>query len=283
MLGAPAARDPRPQPCSYDPGVRAGAVVSDAASTRRHVLDLVAHLARRRLASQHRFTVLGWLWPLLRQLAQLAVLVFIFGQVFDIGIEDYATFVFTGLVLYNAFSTGVNEGTSSLLNDRHLVFTPRFPDIALPLVAAAVALVDLVLALPILLVLLLVEGRLAWTALLLPVLLLVHYGLTAGIAMAASAANVFVRDVGSAVSIGLALLFYMTPVFYGFKTVPEDLRWILQLNPMTAVLNAGRAVLFDGRLPAASDVLIAVGAAVVAMAVGLLTFRRLQRDFVDQL
>src|SRR5919202_293058 len=125
----------------------------------RHLADLVAHLVRRQLDSAHRLTVLGWLWPLVRQLAQLAVLVFLFSKVLDLGIADYPVFVFTGLIVWTWFQTAMLEATRSLQTGRHLVFSPHFPDVALPLVAVAAPLVDLLMALPVLLVLLAVEGR----------------------------------------------------------------------------------------------------------------------------
>ena len=66
--------------------------------------ELAVHLARREVTSRHRWTLLGWMWPLTRQLAQLAVLVFVFSGVVDLGIEDYPVFVFTGLLAFTWFS-----------------------------------------------------------------------------------------------------------------------------------------------------------------------------------
>jgi ABC-type polysaccharide/polyol phosphate export permease len=77
----------------------------------------------------------GWAWPLIRQLAQLAVLVVAFSHVLHLGEPHYAAFVFSGLIAWNWFSAGVVNGTSSLLDRRHLVLQPRLPLIALPLVA----------------------------------------------------------------------------------------------------------------------------------------------------
>lgn len=259
------------------------AAASDRAGSRRRLIDLVTHLAHRRLTSQHRFTVLGWLWPLLRQLAQLAVLVFLFSKIVDLGIDDYPAFVFTALLVWSWFAAALGAGAASLLTDRHLVFSPRFPVIALPLVAVAVPLIDMLLALPVLLVLLLVEGRLAWTALLFPLLVAAQYVLTAGLALASAAMNVFVRDVGNVVGVAVLLLFYVTPIFYGFKTVPDEYQWLLSVNPMTPVVNCARALLFDGVLPAARDVLMVAAYAGVSAVFGVWTFRRLQPRFVDEL
>jgi lipopolysaccharide transport system permease protein len=245
--------------------------------------ELVLHLTRRQLQSAHRFTLLGWLWPLVRQLALLGVLVLIFSSVLDLGIEDYGLFVFTGLIAWTAFSSGVLAAAGSVIGGRHLVFTPGFPSSALPLVAVAAALVDLLVALPVLLVMLIVEGRLHAVVLLLPALLVVQYGLTAGVALVVSATNVLFRDVANIVGVVMLMLFYLTPVFYGVRNVPAHLRWVLDVNPLAAQVEATRAVLLEGSLPAWED-LVTLGIFVPAvLALGWWVFHRLEPRFVDEL
>jgi lipopolysaccharide transport system permease protein len=249
----------------------------------RQLGDLVRHLVRRQLDSQHRFTVLGWLWPLVRQGAQLAVLVFLFSKVLDLGIPDYPLFVFTGLLVWTWFQTGLTEATRSLETGRHLVFSPRFPDVALPLVAVAAPLVDLLMALPILLVLLIAEGHLGPTALLFPAVLAAVFAFTAGLGMLCAAANVFFRDVTNIVGLALLAAFYVTPVFYGLRNVPERFAWVLHANPMTAYVETARALLIEQQLPTVRDVAIGLAAAALALALGGRAFRRLQPRFVDEL
>jgi lipopolysaccharide transport system permease protein len=253
------------------------------ATGARHLADLVLHLARRELQTQHRFTLLGSLWPLVRQLAQLVILVFLFSNVLDLGIPDYPVFVFAGLVVWTWFSTGVTLATASLADQRHLVFSPGLPNVVLPLVAVAVPLVDLVLALPVLLVLIIVEGRLEPTVLLLPVVLAVQFAFTAGVGLICAALNALFRDVQNLVTVGLMLLFYLTPVFYGLKNVPEEFHWMLRANPLTAFVESTRAVLLDGTLPPLRDVAIAVPSAGILLAVGWVLFHRLEPSFVDEL
>lgn len=241
------------------------------------------HLAHRRLESEHRFTALGWLWPLIRQLAQLLVLVVVFTSVLDLGIPDYPLFVFSGLIVWSWFATALSVATSALLSERHLVYSPRLPNMVIPLVAVAVPLVDLLIVLPVLLGTLAVEGRLTWTVLLLPFLLVVQFALTAGLSLMASALNVYFRDVQNVVGVGLLLFFYLTPIFYGTKSVPEEYRWLLHVNPMTPLINAVRAVLLDGTFPRWQDLAIICPVAVAALAAGVVVFRRLEPNFVDEL
>jgi lipopolysaccharide transport system permease protein len=250
---------------------------------RRQLLDLVLHLARRQLESTHRFTLLGWLWPLARQLVQLAVLVFLFSRVIDLGIRDFPLFVFTGLLAWSWFQSALTTATRVLIDQRHLVLSPRFPAVALPLVAVAVPFVDLLIAVPVLAVMLVVEGELHATALLAPVLLVVEFALIAGLGLLAAVANVYVRDTENVVGVGLLLLFYLTPVFYGLRTVPAGVRPALRFNPMAQLVDAARGLVLEGRLPGLGGVayLVAVSAAVLAL--GAWLFRRVQADMVDLL
>ncbi|MEA2330222.1 MAG: lipopolysaccharide transport system permease protein [Thermoleophilaceae bacterium] len=245
--------------------------------------ELAVHLARREVTSRHRWTLLGWMWPLTRQLAQLGVLVFVFSGVVDLGIDDYPVFVFTGLLAFTWFSAGLSEAASSLVTHRHLVFQTRFPPAVIPVVSVAVPLVDVIMGLPVLLVMVALTHGLDWTALLLPPLLAVQFVLMCGLAWLCSAATVYLRDVPQVVLVGLTLIFYVTPVFYDLDRVPERYRSVLELNPLATLIEAYRAVLLGGSGPSGAQVAILAAATLALVAAGVALFRRLQSGFVDEL
>jgi lipopolysaccharide transport system permease protein len=258
--------------------------VTDRASPPpRHFAELVAHLVRRELASTHRMTVLGWLWPLARQLAQLVVLVFVFSRVLRLGIEDYPTFVLSGLVVWSWFQTGVGRAASSLASNRHFVFQSRFPVAVVPVVAIAVPLVDVLFALPVLLVLVMSGPGLTATALLLPFVILVQLVLMAGLAWLLAAAAVFFGDVPNLVGLVTLLLFYLTPVFYGREVIPERYEWILQLNPIAVLIEVLRAIMLGREWPPWGAVTGLCVVSVIACVAGYLLIRRLEPRFVDHL
>ncbi len=245
--------------------------------------EIVAHLVRRAMDAEHRMTILGWAWPLVRQLAQLATLVFIFGSVINLHIPHFPVYVFSGLVSWTWFSTGTGSAATSLLDERHLVFQPRFPSIVLPIVAIAVPLVDVALALPVLLVLAGFEGGLHWTLVLLPAVVVLQLYLMSGIAWLVSAASVFFRDVPNVVAVALQVIFYMSPVFYRLKSVPSHYGNILRLNPMTTVIEGYRAVLLDQPAPSFTRFGYVGGVATILFVAGFIFFRRRAPSFVDSL
>ncbi|MGZ4203631.1 MAG: ABC transporter permease [Thermoleophilaceae bacterium] len=245
--------------------------------------ELVTHLAGREIAALHRFTLLGWAWPLVRQLAQLGVLVVVFSRVIHLGVPHFVPFVFSGLIAWNWFSAGVANGTSSLLDRRHLVFQPGFPTLALPLVAVAVPLVDLLLALPVLAAMMVVDGDLHWSILFMPVLVVIQLSLMAGIAWVTAAATVYFRDVRQIVLVGVTMLFYFTPVFYDLSSLSPHYQSLLRLNPLTTIVDGYHAIVLGGRLPPAGWLAAVALLSVVLAALGLVFYRRVSAGLVDEL
>jgi lipopolysaccharide transport system permease protein len=249
----------------------------------RQLRELVTHLFVRQLSLTHRGTVLGWGWPLLRLVVQLAVLVFIFGHVVDLNIPDYPVFVLTGLIAWIWFSTGVANASWSLISGRHLVFQPNCPPVVLPVVAIAAPAFDLAVALLPLAVVTMATGTFHLTILLLPVLLCIQGVLMLGIAWIVASVSVYLRDVPNVVGLALLVLFYLTPVFYAISRVPEQFHWVLLANPVGTLIESYRAVtLGDPFPPVEAFVAVAVGSFAVA-AIGLRIFRALEKGLVDEL
>jgi ABC-type polysaccharide/polyol phosphate export permease len=253
------------------------------AGSRGRLRELVLHLTAHELASANRFTVLGWAWPLIRQLAQLGVLVLLFSRIVDLGVGNYAVFVFAGLISWTWFATSVDVATGSLIANRHLVLQPRFPPTVLPVVAVATGFVDCLIALPVLVAMTIASGDLAWTIVFLPLLFAVQFVLTCGVALIVSVVTVYLRDVRGIVTVGLTLLFYLTPVFYDVARVPDRYVSLLRVNPMTTLLDGYRAVLLDADFPPAGAVAWLLAATAGLAIVGVLTFRRLAPGIVDEL
>ena len=249
----------------------------------RRLHDLVLHLAVREIAAAHRFTALGWTWPLMRQLVQLAILVFVFTVVFDVEIDDYAPFVFSGLIVWSWFSVGIPAAARVLTDRRHLLFQPGFRSSALPAVAIAVPLIDLLIAVPVLLGMLLIVHGIGPTALLFPVLIAIQGVLMLGLAWLTAALNVYFRDVSHIVAVLVASLFYLTPVFYDLSQVPADYQWLLELNPMTVIVQGHHEILIDDQVPNLLGLaLVAAVSGLIAWA-GFRVFNRLSPGFVDEL
>ena len=258
-------------------------VAHRATDSPRRLAEITLLLVRRELARRHRGAVLNWTWPLVRQLVQLGVLVAVFSSVLDEGISDYPVHVLIGLAVWTWFSGGIGEAAGSVLDGRQFLFQAGFPSAVLPVVAVLVAMLDLVLVLPVVLVLAAVDGHLSAAALLLPLPLIVQAVLMAGLAWMLAPTAVFARDVPHLVGVALTVLFYLTPVFYGLHAVPERFRWLLELNPLTILLQSDRYLLLGEGGPSAGHVAGVAALSFALAACGYAVHRRLEPQLVDHL
>jgi lipopolysaccharide transport system permease protein len=249
----------------------------------QYLRELLLHLTQRELSLNYRDTVLGWGWPLARQIVQLAVLVFVFSKVLNLGIKNYPAFVFCGLITWTWFASGIVSAARSVLANRHFGMRPRFPTAVLPIIAISVALFDAIVALPLLFLLLALGHKLSPEALLLPVIFAVQFLLMAGLAWFCASLSVFLRDIPNLVGVIILFGFYVTPVYFDVARVPEKYRWILELNPAAVLIEADRAVLLGHPWPPTATMIIVTLGSVILAASGYLCFRRLSRGFADEL
>ena len=101
---------------------------------------------------------------------------------------------------------------------------------------------------------------------------MIQFCFCAGLALAVAPLQVFLRDVRQIVALAISVGFWVTPVFYGRRQVPESLTWIYQVNPMAHLIGDERLLLLEGQLPPLMPTLILGLVGVVTVAVGLWIF-----------
>jgi len=248
------------------------------------VRDLIRELIARDIKLRYRGSLLGIAWTLLNPLAELLVLLFVFGTVLRLDVPNFGAYLFTGLLVYGWFQTSLNFATGAIVGNRELVRRPGVPSVILPIVTVASNLVHFVLSLPILFGLLMVSGiHLTSAVLALPLLIAIQFVLTAGLAYPVAAIHVWFRDTQHVLRVVLQLLFYVTPIFYEASSVPAGLQPIYRLNPMAHLVDAYRAVLLRGELPNPRSLLFLTLVSFAALLVGLMWFRRAADRFADEL
>jgi ABC-type polysaccharide/polyol phosphate export permease len=110
------------------------------------------------------------------------------------------------------------------------------------------------------------------------------FAFTLGLALLVSVLHAYYRDVQPILGAALLPLFFVSGVLFRLQTLPglHSHRWIEPLlrwaNPIAPFIDAVRSVLYDGRSPAAATFLYVVAAAAVSLAVGVLSFRRLEGE-----
>ncbi len=250
---------------------------------------LVAVLVRRDLGARYRASLLGYFWSLLNPLLLLAVYSVVFTTVFEprmAGARPYPLFLFAGLLPWLFFSGALLDSAVTLIDNGALLAKVVCPPEIFPAVTVISHLVHHLLALPVLVAALAAAALTGhhpfpWTIVLLPLGLLPWIVLAMGAALMVAALSVHFRDLRDLLGHLLNLLFFGSPIIYSLRGLPEGLRRILVLNPMTSVVEVYRALAFDGRVPGLGSWLVACVAAVVVFALGSSLFTRLRDTLVE--
>jgi len=237
-----------------------------------HRIDVAVHLVRTELATRHRGSVLGWVWALGPPLLQLVATYFLFTRVIPLDVPDYPVFLLVGILAWNWFARSLGEGVTSLEQRRELVLRPGFATEVLPLASVLVALVDYLIALPVLFVALAFTTGLDPEAAFLPVLLAIQLLYCAGFALVVAPLQVFLRDVRQVVTLFVSVGFWLTPIFYRRAQVPDSLTWLYDVNPMAHLIGAQRQILMGGELPSLRVIAVVGLAGIVVVAAGAAVF-----------
>lgn len=247
---------------------------------------LLENLILKDFRIRYRNMSLGVLWSLINPLVMMSVMTFVFSKVFigDKKITAYPLFILCGLIPYNFFAGAFLTGTSSILDSAGLVKRLAVPREVVPIASVLSNCVHLTIQF-----LLLVAFALffhlppteSW--LWLPVVWVLFIVFVCGLALGASAINVFVRDVRYLVESFNLVLFWLVPIFYPFSYIQDKYKPIYEVNPVAALVMAMRNILIDRQAPAETLILKMFIAAAATMTVGWLLFRRLKPHFYEHL
>ncbi len=254
--------------------------------------QLIAQMTKREVVGRYKGSVLGLAWSFFNPVLMLAVYTFVFSVVFKarwgLGEEEtraqFAMVLFAGLIVHGLFAEVLNRAPNLIFSNVNYVKKVVFPLEILPGIALGTALFHSIVSLFVLLVaLLLTNGFLYWTVILLPLVLLPLVILVLGLAWMLASLGVFLRDVGQTITILTMVLLFLSPIFYPITALPVEFRGWIMANPLTFIIEQARAVLIWGQLPN----WIGLGAySVVSTAMawlGYAWFQKTRKGFADVL
>jgi lipopolysaccharide transport system permease protein len=247
--------------------------------------ELLYFMVWRDVKVRYRHAALGIAWAMLQPLLTMAVFTVIFGRLVGMPSDGrpYALFALAALAPWTYFVTAVTNGANALVGSEHLISKVYFPRLLIPSSAVVTPLVDLAVTLCLLAAALVWYGVVPGAAILwLPAFVLL--GLVSALAAALwlSALNVQYRDVRFVLPFVMQMWMFATPVVYPVSKIPEAWRPLVALNPMATVVEGFRWALL-GTAISPGMIVVSSAAALIALAGGLLFFRRMEGTFADVL
>ncbi len=248
-----------------------------------HYRELLYFLVWRDFKVRYKQTVLGIAWALLQPVFSMVVFTVIFGKLARLSSEGYpySIYVYAGLLPWTFFSSGVNLGGLSLVNQQHLLTKVYFPRLFVPTAAVGIGLLDMLIAG------LLYAALMVWfhqpitmAVFTLPLLVLQLLGATLGLSYLLAALTVSYRDFRFVVPFMMQAMMYISPVVYPVSIVPEKYQWLVALNPMVGIIDGFRSALL-GKPWNLTALSVSVAATLALLAFGMLYFRKTEQYFAD--
>jgi len=247
---------------------------------------LFEQMVRRELRQKYKGSTLGVLWYLVNPLVLMGAYALVFKVLLNAATyEDYPLFLIAGLIVWVFFSQTLLAAAPSLVINAPLIRKVRFPRETIPASVAVVQLVTFLVMLAVLVpVTLIVRGNLDVSLLLLPVVAAATFCLVLGFSLGASVLHAHYRDVEPVLAAVLLPWFFLTPIFLrvddfpGADTHPllaDLLQWG---NPVAPFVDSLRQIVYAGQAPTVGAMVYVIGVGLLALALGRLAFRRLERD-----
>lgn len=250
-----------------------------------HYREMIISLVKRDLKGRYKGSLLGFLWTFLNPLLQLGVYTLVFSTIMRNGIKDYYLFLFVALVPWIFFSTSLAAGASCIWAQKDMVKKIYFPRIILPISFVTSQFINMLLSFLVIFTVLFVNGMgINIRALLyLPFIAIVEYILTLGLTFLVCALDVFLRDTEYIIGIVMMAWQFLSPVIYSIDQVPEDMRFIFDINPMTPIIVAYRDILYYQQIPKAKTIIHALGLGIALLLIGYFVFHKLSKKFAEEL
>ncbi len=246
--------------------------------------ELLKTSVKKEIRGKYKHSFLGVLWSFLNPLLQLLVYAFVFGTILKNPQENYVVFLCCGLIPWTFFSAALSRASFTMVENGNIIKKVYFPREILPISIVTSEAFNFIISTIIIIAFVFIYGLgITKYILFYPFVFIVQYIFSIGLSFIVSSVTVYVRDLQHLIGVALQLLFYATPIVYSTQTIPEQYRWILNINPMSYIINGYRDIFYYQTMPDLKGLFILLIAMIAFCAVGYLIFQKLQKGFAEEL
>ncbi len=246
--------------------------------------ELLKTSIKKDIGGKYKNSFLGVIWSFINPLLQITVYAIVFPLIMRNNIENYTVFMVCGLIPWTFFSSVVNRTSFVMVENGNIIKKVYFPREILPISLVTSEAITFIISTIIIIGFVLAFGvGITWLIVFYPLLLLAEYVLLIGISLIVSSVTVYFRDLQHFIGVFLQLLFYGTPIVYSLDFIPEHLRWIFKLNPMTYIIQGFRDIFYYHQVPQVKEILMVIVVGIILTIVGYGIFNKLQKRFAEEL
>jgi ABC-2 type transport system permease protein len=251
----------------------------------RQYRHLLRNLVLKDLKLKYRGSVIGFLWSLANPLVMAIVYTVAFTKILRAGSEGFVFYLMLGLLSWTFFANSASMSTGAIIDNAGLLKSVSFPRAILPIATVLFNLAQYLLTMSVFLPMMITWYRvpLSEPMVLFPVFLALQSVFTIGVAMILATATAFFRDVRHLLEVALAMLFWMTPIVYQLDQIPDRLRLIILMSPMSPFVVAYQKIFYFRQWPEPTVWLMAGTYAAGAFIIGTTLVLAFEDRFAEQL
>lgn len=247
---------------------------------------LLLRISRSEIRTRFAGSLLGAGWAIITPVLMLMIYAVVYLFVLKIQVPGmtsagYVVLIFTGLVPFLMTSEALSNGVSSVVANRAVLANTVFPIDLVPVKSVVLAQVMMITGLVVVLIAATFLGQLRMTALLLPVIWLLHVLFLIGVLWILSLINIVFRDLQNFIGVVLMLLMIASPIAYTPDMVPAAMKAIITLNPIAYYIIAYQDVVVFGKVPELKLWLSLISMSLLAFVGGGYFFVRAKRSLID--
>lgn len=255
-------------------------------------LNLTLQLAFTDFKLKYSGSILGYLWSLVKPLLLFGVLYVIFTYFFNLGkgIRNYPIYLLVGIMFWTFFAEATMSGMHSIVSRGELIRKVNFPKLVIVLSAVMTSILTFVLNLVIIFAFLLYSKIIPdFYALLLIPLIIELVIFIIGLSLILSTFYTKFRDFAHIWEVVLQVGFYAVPIIYPITFIPESLKWVIMLNPVTQILQDARWSLVSQDVATSWSVLgfpiayLTLGIVLAIFLFGIWLFNNSSKSFAEEI
>ena len=243
--------------------------------------ELLKTNVKKDIRGKYKGSFLGVLWSFVNPLLQTFIYAIIFSFLLRSNIPHYTTYVVIAVLPWTWF-TSTMSSTNSILMNGGIIKKVYFPREIIPISAVTSGMVNYLISCLIICIFLLCTGiGYSWNILFLPLIMIVQYIFQLGVLLFVSSIDVYIRDLEYIVNFFVQMLFYATPILFSIDMFGKY-KWILQLNPLTTIINSYRDIFYYQQMPNFLSLFIVFLVSLGVLFIGIFTFKKLEKGFAEE-
>lgn len=252
--------------------------------------DLIVMFVKKDFALIYKQTILGPLWIFLVPLITTVIYTVVFGNIAKLSTDGVPKLLFymTGNALWSFFAECINKTANTFKDNAHVFGKVYFPRLTKPIATVISAGINFCIQMLMLLafwIYYIVRGAVQPNWVYLPLLLVVLpvMGCMAlGCGIIVSSLTTKYRDLAIAVTFGVSLWMYATPVVYPLSTAGDGLmKTVLLINPVTQMMEIFRFILLGEGVITLGGCVWSGAFAVGILLLGVMLFNKVEKTFMD--